>query len=189
MKIHEKILYIRKKLGLTLQDVYNLQVQDFGSKDAISLRTLRRIEDGQIAKFTYIIKICQTLGITLVDLLRGTELEDRMLIKNNERMDSYAYSELAYANVVSSPSSSFLSMELTLQPGGKTIKEQSPHNGQRYEKHIYVIEGKITCFVGNDTYEIKRKDAISLNSTLIHWLENNTKSKAVCLVTQSPKPF
>ncbi len=187
MKIYEKIKSIRKKLGLTLQDVYNLQIQDFGPKGAISLRTLKRIEDGQISKFAYILKICQTLGISLTDLLRNTDMEQHFLIKKNARLNSFAYNETATGDTVSSPASSFSVMELRVTPGGKTAKEQCPNDEKTHEKHIYIIKGALTCFVGENTHFLKQGDTLYFNGALLHWYENQTKKTCVCLIYQTPK--
>ena len=75
MKVYEKIRKLREDLGLTIQEVRDRCVSIFGSKEAMSYRTLQRIERGHVAKFSSILKICFALGVPLEDLLKDTELE------------------------------------------------------------------------------------------------------------------
>ena len=89
MKLYEKIRKIREDLGLTIQDVYARCVSIFGREKSMSYRTLQRIEKGQISKFSSILKICCALGIPLEELLKETELQERLVIKKKERIDEY----------------------------------------------------------------------------------------------------
>jgi len=188
MKVHEKIKKIREDFGLTIQEVHDRCVSIFGRKEAMSYRTFLRIERGQVAKFTSILKICYALGIPLGELLKDTELEQRLVIKKNERIDEYTYSEKVHANVISSPSRSFLALELNLAPKGKTTLEQSPKKGI-FEKWIYVVEGQLTCHLGDETFFLTTKDTISFDSSVPHYFENGTKKKCICVLIQNPKYF
>lgn len=188
MKLHEKIKKLREDLGLTLQEVYDRCVRIFGDKKAISYRTLQRIERGKISKFSSILKICCALGVSLEELLKDTELEQSLVIRKKERIDEYTYNERVHASVVSSPSRSFLALELTLEPTGKTQIEKSPAEGS-FEKWIYVIEGELTCYLEKEKYILKSKDSISFNSAIAHYLENNGKKTCLCTLVQNPKHF
>ena len=188
LKLYEKIKKTREDLGLTLQDVFNRGVEIFGKKKAMSYRTLQRIEDGYMAKFSSALKICCALGIPLNKLIENTELEQRMVIRKKERLDEYTYNDKAYAHVISSPNRSFLSLELVLEPTGKTALEQSPDD-KLYEKWIYVTSGEVICNMGQERFNLKTGDSISFNSSLPHYLENVTPKKCVCIVVQNPKYF
>ncbi len=188
MKLHEKIRKIRGELGLTIQEVFDRGVSIFGNKKAISYRTLQRIEKGFIAKFSSILKICDALGISLEALLKDTELEQRLIIRKKERIDEYTYNEKARASVVSSPHRTFLALELALKPLGKTTVEKSPQEGV-FEKWIYVVEGQLTCVLGNEQFSLSSKDTISFDSSLPHYLENRGKKGCICIVIQNPKYF
>ena len=188
MQLYEKIRKMREDLGLSLQDVHNRCVEIFGREKSMSYRTLLRIEAGQIAKFSSILKICFALGIPLEQLLKDTELEHRLVIKKKERLDEYTYNEKVHASVISSPTRSFLALELNLDPGGKTSIEQSPKEGV-YEKWIYVVEGELICHLGNEKFILSSKDTISFDSSVAHYFENKSKRKCVCVVIQNPKYF
>jgi len=188
VKLYEKIKKIREDLGLSIRDVCDRGVAIFGPEKAISYRTLQRIEKGQLAKFSSVLKICCALGITLEELIKSTELEDRMVIRHNERLDEYTYNDKVHASITSCPSRSFLALELTLEPNGKTPVEQSPEN-QSFEKWIYVIEGELTCVIGEEAFLLKKKDAVSFNSSIRHYFENTSSKKCVCAMVQNPKHF
>ena len=168
MKLYKKIKKIREDMGLTIQDVHGRGITVFGPKKALSYRTLQRIEKGQLAKFSSVLKICCALGITLEELIKNTELEDRMVIRKNERLDEYTYNDKVYASITSCPSRSFLALELTLESGGKTMAEQSPES-KSFEKWIYVVEGELTCIIGEEKFVLKKKDTVSFNSSIRHY--------------------
>ena len=188
MKLYEKIKKIREDLGLTIQDVHDRGITIFGSKKAMSYRTLQRIEKGQLAKFSSVLKICCALGITLEELIKDTELEDRMVIRKNERLDEYTYNDKVYASITSCPSRSFLALEMTLKSGGKTMVEQSPES-KSFEKWIYVVEGELTCTIGKEKFILKKKDTVSFNSSIQHYFENTSSKKCICTIIQNPKHF
>lgn len=189
MKLHEKIKKVREELGITIQEVYDRQVEIFGSKKATSYRTLLRIEQGHIAKFSSVLKICCALGITLEELLKETEQESKLVIRKKERLDEYTYNDKVSASVVSAPNRSFLALELNLEPSGKTSTEQSPRDKGTFEKWVYVLEGELTCVVGKEKFKLSGKDTISFDSCLPHHFENNSKKRSLCIVFQNPKYF
>ena len=188
MKLYEKIKKIREDFGLTIQEVYDRGVVVFGARKAISYRTLQRIEKGQISKFSSILKICYALGITLQELLKDTDLERQLLIRKKERIDEYTYNEKARASIISNPSSNLLALELALDPSGKTVMEQSPKD-KIYEKWVYVVEGHLTCVIGEEKFILTSKDAISFDSSKPHHFENNGKKRCLAVVMQNPKHF
>ena len=188
MKLYEKIRKTREDFGLTLQEVHDRCVSIFGREKSMSYRTLQRIERGQIAKFSSILKICFALGVPLEELLKDTELEQRLIIKKKERLDEYTYNEKAQASVISSPLRRFLALELNLDPLGKSILEQSPKKGI-FEKWLYVVEGQLTCHLGDEQFILTSKDTISFDSSIPHYFENKGRKKCICVVVQNPKHF
>lgn len=188
MKLHLKIKKTRNDMGMTLQEVYNRGVAAFGAKQALSYKTLQRIEKGQIAKFSSVLKICDAMEIPLEEMIKDTELEQRLVIRKKERLDEFTYNEKVRASVISSPSRSFLALELILEPSGKTAVEQSPADG-KYEKWIYVVEGELTCVLDEERFTLTSKDTISFDSTAPHFFENKGKKKCICTVVINPKYF
>ena len=133
MKLYEKLKQVREGLGLTIQDVANNALQIFGPKKAISGRTIYRIEKGLTHKFSSIEQICYGMGVQIPVVLRGTELEDRQIIRKKDRIDEFA-GEGYLARVVSSPLRSFLALHIILEPKRKMPQERSPQGSANIAK-------------------------------------------------------
>ena len=188
MKIYERIKTVREEMGLTIQDVYARGEAIFGKKKALSYRTLQRIEKGNIAKFASILRISCALGTPLEYLLKGTELEHRMVIRKSERLDEYTYNDKAQSSVISSPARSFLALEMTIKPGGKTPVENSPVEGH-HEKWIYIVEGTLLCRLGEECFILGPRDSFSFESSIPHMFENKCQRTCVCVIVENPKHF
>ena len=188
MRIHERIKTVREEMGLTIQDVYARGEAIFGKKKTLSYRTLQRIEKGSIAKFASILRISCAMGVPLDRLLKDTELEHRMVIRKNERLDEYVYNDKAQSSVISSPARSFLAMELVIKPGGKTPPENAPAEG-RHEKWIYIVEGSLTCHLGEEIFILGPRDSFSFESTIPHAFENKSQRPCMCIIVENPKHF
>ena len=188
MKMHERIKQIRKELGMSLQEVYAKGELIFGKKKTLSYRTLQRIEKGYIAKFSSVLRICCALGVPLEKALKNTELEQRLVIRKKERLDEYTYNDRVQASVVSSPSQSFLALEMSLKPGGKTAIEQTPLE-KKYEKWIYVVSGSLLCQLGSEQFILDKKDSISFESSIPHFFANTAQKPCLCIIVQNPKIF
>ena len=188
MRLHERIKQIREELGMSLQEVYAKGELIFGKKKTLSYRTLQRIEKGYIAKFSSVLRICCALGIPLEKALKDTELEQRLVIRKTERLDEYTYNDKVQANVVSSPSRSFLALEMSLKPGGKTTMEQTPLE-KKYEKWIYVVSGSLVCQLGSEKFILDKQDSISFESAIPHFFANPSKKRCLCIIVQNPKNF
>ncbi|MBF0510833.1 MAG: helix-turn-helix transcriptional regulator [Candidatus Omnitrophica bacterium] len=188
MKLYEKIRDIRESKHLSIQDVSNNILKIFGEKKAISYRTIYRMEQGHIAaRFSSILQIAYALGVGLPTLLKGTELEDRQIIRRKDSLDELR-GEGFIAKVVSSPTRSFLGLLVRLEPKKKMPSERSPSEGN-YEKLIFVLKGTMTCIVGEEKHVLRFYDSVSFKSTLTHRFENNSKRPCEFLIFENPKHF
>jgi transcriptional regulator with XRE-family HTH domain len=217
MKLHEKIQQIRKENGLSLKELHRLILNDF--KDgAITYRTLQRIEAGDTdGKGSSLHQISTALGISLSELKKDTEEENRPVdfIKRNRRLGRYVFNERAYAELLMRQNRNFMATELKLKPQGKTKLEQDPeprldeekveqikhilkdmhlqetivgdYRILRFEKYVYCLKGSIACYIGKDRYVMRKGDGISFESSLPHWFENQNKTESRCLIIQNPR--
>lgn len=189
MKTYEKLHNLLSDSGITLRDLYNKQSELFAPKERLSFNAYRKIMTGESSpRFSTLLKLCQLLEISLLELIEDTEFSEIFLIRNNNRIDSFTYNEKAQADIVTSPMCAFMTMELVLEPGGLTSVERSPDD-RKYEKFVYVTEGRLKLFIGDEEYNLKRKDSITFNSSREHYFQNAHSRKCVCLVTTSPKHF
>ncbi|MDD5513136.1 MAG: XRE family transcriptional regulator [Candidatus Omnitrophica bacterium] len=190
MKLHEKIRQIRKEKGLSLIELEKRLVNIFGKK-ALRYNSLYRIEKGlREARVSSLSQFCIGLGISLKELIEGTEEEEFPLvdfIKKSSRVSQYVYSEKAYAQLLTKEKQPFLAQRLVLEPEGKTKIEQDPLEIGKFEKWVYGLKGKVTCVVGQNRYVLGKDDSLCFESNIPHYFENNTAQKASCIIIQNPK--
>jgi len=190
MKLHDKIRQIRKEKGLSLKDLEERLVEIFGN-NALRYNSLYRIEKGlRDARVSSLSQLCIGLGVSLKELKEGTEEEKFFLveqIKKRDKTAQYVYSEKAYAQILTKEKQPFLGVRLILEAGGKTKLEQDPITLGKFEKWVYGLKGKITCVVGQDSFEVKKDEVLCFESNLPHFFENNTGQKAACIIIQNPK--
>lgn len=187
IKTHKKIEKLMKDAGITLRNLYERQNDLFPKEECLSFNAYRKIINGESSpRFSTLLKICQLLEVSLLELIEDTELDDAFLMRNKNRVDSFTYNTKAYAEILTSPACRYMTMELTLEPGGKTSPERSPDD-KKYEKFIYVMAGRLKLTIDNEEYNLLRKDGMTFNSSKEHYFENIHSRNCVCLVTISPK--
>ncbi len=217
MKLHEKIKQIRGEKGLSLKELHRLILNDF-KEGAVTYRTLQRIEAGDTdGKGSSLHQISTALGVTLSELKKDTEEENRPvdLIKRNKRLGRYVFNEKVHAELLMRQNRNFMAQELVLRPQGKTRLEQDPELilekekiGQikeilknmnlqasvledykilKFEKYVYCVKGRVACYIGKDKFVLRKGDGLSFESTLAHWFENISKTESRCLIFQNPR--
>jgi transcriptional regulator with XRE-family HTH domain len=187
MKAHEKIQKLLLSAGISVNDLYQRQKKFFPKNECLSLNAYKKVINGESSpRFSTMLKLCQLLEISLLELIEDTEFNDSFLMRYNNRLDSYMYNDKAKADIISSPLGSFITMELILEPGAQTKPEVSPTD-QKYEKCIYVMEGRLKLFIDDEEYNLKRRDSITFNSRKAHYYQNNHSRRCMCLMTLSPK--
>jgi len=217
MKLHEKIKQIRVEKGLSLKELHRLILNDF-KEGAVTYRTLQRIEAGDTdGKGSSLHQISTALGVTLSELKKDTEEENRPvdLIKRNKRLGRYVFNEKVHAELLMRQNRNFMAQELVLRPQGKTRLEQDPElilekekidqikeilknmNLQasvledykilKFEKYVYCVKGRVACYIGKDKFVLRKGDGLSFESTLAHWFENISKTESRCLIFQNPR--
>lgn len=217
MKLHEKIKKMRQERGLSLRELHRLMLNDFEENTVTYRTLQRIESGDTDGRGTSLHQICTALKITLLDLRKDTEEENSPvdLIKKNRRLGRYVFNGQVYAELLTRQSRNFMVQELVLKPQGKTRIEQDPafnldqeklgqirqtlkeavpeaalfenYNILKFEKYVYGLKGRITCYIGKNTYTIGRGDGIFFESALPHWFENNSKSEARCIIFQNPR--
>lgn len=217
MKLHEKIKQIREEKSLSLKELHRLMLNDF-KEGTITYRTLQRIEAGDTdGKGTSLHQICTALKISLSELKKGTEEENRPvdLVKRNRRLGKYIFNGRVYAELLTRQNRNFMVQELVLKPQGKTKLEQDPelnlgretaaeireilkkanlearipedYKLLKFEKYVYCLKGRVACYIGKNKYTLIKGDGLSFESSLPHWFENATKVESRCLIFQNPR--
>lgn len=196
MKLHEKIRHIRKNiLKLSLKEFHEKLVSIY-AEEALTYDSLMRLERGyrKDIRINSLDQICTGFGMSLKELKEGVEHEGSKIVSIMQASDrdenKYVYNEKAIGEIVSPGNVRFLTMELDINPGGRTQQEEDPLDVNKYEKLVVVLQGKLIVYVENEKHLIKRGDSLAFASNLPHHFENpSAKIKARCIVIQNPKSY
>ena len=194
MKLGEKIRYIRKTdKHMKLREFHTKLASMFG-KDAISYKSLIRIEkDRRDGRLSSIHQIACGLDMDVKELLAGTEREAAQrqsifadVVTKKSRPGKFNYNEKAYIEILSSKNSSFMGVELVLEPGSASKEEVDPEGT---EVLVIVVKGKITAYVQNEEHALSAGDSIYFKSHLPHYFKNTHQKTAKAILVQNPKSF
>lgn len=187
MKIGEKIKQERINRKYKIKDFLDFIAINF-PQEQISEGKYMRLEKSDDIKFSTLRVFCAVFGMTIKDLVANTTLETRMIIKKNQRQETYKDPKNKYFyETLTSSTMNILSQELVIDAGGKTLLEYAPKNNIRYEKWLYVLTGTLTLHLGEETHILKVKSGISFLAHIPHWYENKGEIKCTCIVVKSPK--
>ncbi|MBU0682781.1 MAG: cupin domain-containing protein [Candidatus Omnitrophota bacterium] len=194
MKLGDKIRYIRKTIKkMKLNELHNRLVLIFGQK-AISYKSLMRIEknkrDGRLKS---IHQIACGLDIDVKELLSGTERafhQEKMLfadiMRKKSRAGRFTYNDKAFIEILSSPKSSFMGVELILESKGTTRMEEY---SEGTEILLVTTKGKITAHIHDEVHTIATGDSLYFKGYLPHYFENLERTTARAIFIQNPKSF
>lgn len=181
MDLANKLRRLRKSKGLTLQEL--------AKKSNLGIATLSRLEKGhQTGTMKTHQKICEALGIDLVDLYKDIEPYDEGAIAvspESEEIETFLYDDKA-SSVILTPNAlrkNMLPVLLTLEPDGKTHLEKNPKGT---EKFLFCLEGEIELAIGEKNFQLKKGSVLYFKSSLSHQFKNVGKTKARCLCISSP---
>ncbi|MCX8083575.1 MAG: XRE family transcriptional regulator [Calditerrivibrio sp.] len=174
----EKIRDIRKRLGMTLEDV--------SIKTGFTKSFISQIENGKNSpSIASLKKICFALGISISELFEDErnivfkfEKEDYKVLKNKS-MDIYFLAS-KYANRKIEP------LILELEPHSETGTEFYHHTGEEFG---YVLEGTVNVVIGTEEYNLKAGESIYFSSNLPHKIRNKTDKKARAFWVGTPPSF
>lgn len=173
-----KLREIRKRLGLTLEDI--------SQKTSFTKSFISQIENGKNSpSIASLKKICYALGTTISELF-----EDERNIVN-----TFTYADY---NVLKSKSISMTfpavkvvnrklePIIIELEPYSETGTETYNHVGEEFG---YVLEGEITVAIGNEEYKLLKGDSIYFSSNLPHRIRNRTDKPAKAFWVDTPPSF
>jgi len=217
MKLHEKIKKIRREKGLSLKELHRLIINDFKEGAITYRTLQRIEAGDTDGKGSSLHQLCTALGVSLSELKKDTEEQTRPidLIKRGKRLGRYVFSASAYADLLIRQNRNFMVTELVLKPQGKTKLELDPelvlekekikqireiikssivelsgledYQILKFEKYVYCLKGNIACYIGKDTYILRKGDGLSFESAIPHWFENLSRKESRCLIFQNPR--
>ncbi|MBR5528309.1 MAG: helix-turn-helix transcriptional regulator [Clostridia bacterium] len=160
---------------------------ELAEKLGVDLETYRSYEKGEIDfSFSFVYNAAEILGVDVLDIISGSSptLSTCCMVKKGrgysvKREEDYDYKHLAYTfkNKKSEP---FL---VTITP-----EEKAPvlhgHEGQEFN---YVLEGKITFYIGEISYELEEGDSVYFDSNVPHAIKttDNNPAKFIAVVVKN----
>lgn len=191
MKTNEKLRHILDITGISVRNLHQKQKELFSPKERLSYNALTKVFYGENQpRFTTLVRISQLLEMPILELIEDTEFQDIFFLRRNKRFDSFMYNEKAHADIVTSPNSAFVNLELHLETGGQTRVERSPDDKKKkYEKCVYVVSGRLKVFINDEEYNLTQRDSITFDSSQPHYFKNTFKQRCLALITLSPKHF
>lgn len=189
MRLHERVKQIRKDQELSRAGLHRRIIEIFG-ENALSYSALKRIEsgiaDGRMSSYQ---QICEALGISIQELKKGT-VEDSArfeLIRAQDYKGKYVYPKNASAEILNNNKCRFFAVKLIVKSGGETSLEQDSAKDGKCRKWIYVLSGRLNCFVDNEKIILRKGDSLHFDSSLPHYFKNPYSASACCIIIQDPR--
>ncbi len=184
-QIGEKISGIRK--------LKKIEIEDLAEKAGLSAAQLNVIESGvSIPSLGVLIKITRALGIRMGSLLDDAIKDGPAIIRSDEYMSTISFStsetdnkeHLTFHSLA--PNKAGRHMEpfvIDLVPNGKALPAKSSHEGEEF---IYILDGKVTVYYGNEIIELEKGDSIYLDSIVKHLVTTGAQKARILAVVYVP---
>lgn len=173
----------------TLRTLKKIGTEDLAQKAGLSVKQLGLIESGEsIPSLGVLIRITRAMGIRMGTLLDDKVKEGPAIIRANERQSTLSFSTSKSENhehltfFSLAPNMTGRHMEpfiIDIIPNEKNVPAKSSHEGEEF---IYVLEGKVIVYYGNDIFELDKGDSIYLDSIVQHLVTTNMNAKILAIV-------
>lgn len=179
MHVGEIINKLRKEKKMTLLEL--------SQKSGVAIATLSRIENGRMTgTLDSHMSICDALGIALGELYKDLSASKKTVEMQTKdtRTDVFLHdkkstSEMLTANVLNKK---MMPTMIKIIGGGSTHKEETKVG---VEKFIYVLDGKMDAFVGEEKYNLTKGDTLYFESSLPHYFKNTetNETRLICVIS------
>ncbi|HLN19511.1 MAG TPA: XRE family transcriptional regulator [Bacteroidales bacterium] len=158
----------------SLRSIKNIPVPDLAKKSGLSEKQYELIEKGEsIPSLGVLIRITRALGVRMGTLLDDNDKEGPAVVREKEKNSSVSFStnenesreHLTFMSLA--PNKAGRHMEpfmIDIIPSNNN-NVKSSHEGEEF---IYVLEGSVIIYYGNDIIELGKGDSIYLDSIVSH---------------------
>jgi transcriptional regulator with XRE-family HTH domain len=181
MELGKRLKEIRKQRGFTLDSL--------AARAGCSKSFLSRVEnDSASPSLAMLMKIIQSLGVTLHSFFDGIEEKPNKVVRTNERQkfvtkDGRSSYELLATGLGNKSMEPFW---VILEPGASSGKELISHKGERWS---LVLQGKVEVTVGDEIYLLNPGDALYFDTSIPHGWRNPGNIRAVGITVITPPNF
>jgi mannose-6-phosphate isomerase-like protein (cupin superfamily) len=154
---------------------------------------LELIESGvSIPSLGVLIRITRALGARLGSLLDDTIKEGPAVIRANEYRSTMSFSTNENENrehltfLSLAPNMTGRHMEpfiIDIVPNEKDHSVKSSHEGEEF---LYVLDGKVTVYYGNDVIELGKGDSMYLDSVVQHLVTTEAEKARILGIVYVP---
>jgi len=183
MHVGEIIHRLRKEKKMTLLEL--------SAKSGVALATLSRVENGKMTgTLESHMRICEALETTLPEFYRDLALSKKQVEVQTKRSrtDVFIHDKSAASEMLASKilNKKMMPMLIKINKGGATHEEETKPG---VEKFIYILDGRIEAFIGEEKYNLTKGDTLYFESSIPHHFKNTCagESRLLC-VTSPPNP-
>jgi transcriptional regulator with XRE-family HTH domain len=195
-KRNNKIMAINQLIGekiSTIRVFKKVELEVLALKTGLSVEQLKLIESGDsIPSLGVLIRITRALGTRLGTLLDDTIREGPSIVRENEHQSTLSFStsenekreHLKFLSLA--PNKAGRHMEpfiIDIIPNGKNEPSKSSHEGEEF---IYVLDGSVTIYYGNDNIDLKKGDSIYLDSIVQHFVTTSSGKARILGIVYVP---
>ena len=161
-----------------LREIEELTQETMAEKCEVSIEDFISYEKGEKDfSFSFLYNAANALGVDVVDLMSGDspKLSTCCMVKKGGGFDvhrraNYDYKHLAFTfrHKMAEP------FMVKVEPKDNVVPALHAHDGQEFN---YVVEGEMTFYIGDISYELSEGDSIYFDSGIPHAMKaNNGKS-------------
>jgi len=172
----------------TLRSLKKIEAGDLALKSGLSEGQLKMIESGSsIPSLGVLIRISRALGVRLGTLLDDTNKEGPVVMRSDSYKTSLSFSTNESVNrehmtfFSLAPNKTGRHMEpviVDIEPDdNKPVT--STHEGEEF---LFVLDGRVTVYYGNEVIELEKGDSIYLDSIVNHLVTAAIKSRILGIV-------
>jgi transcriptional regulator with XRE-family HTH domain len=183
---------IGKKIS-TLRELKKIAAEDLAAKAGLSVKQLSSIESGaSIPSLGVLIRVTRAMGIRIGTLLDDSIKEGPSIIRAEEHRTTLSFStsenenreHLTFFSLAPNKTGRHMEpfiIDIVPQEKGKELK--STHEGEEF---IYVLEGTVTIYYGNEIFDLEKGDSIYLDSIVSHLVTTNSGKARILGVVYVP---
>lgn len=177
MFIGKRIRELRKARKMTLTEM--------AERSKVQIATLSRIEHEKMTgTLESHMAVAQALGVDITALYQNLSAPTPPALLEPPA-DAFTYNEGASYEILTSRvlSKKMMPVMLKIDPDGQTTPEQNPPGA---EKFLFVLEGKVSVHVGEQTVELGPKQTLYFDAHLKHHFTNTGKKTARLIAVTTP---
>ncbi len=179
MRIGEKIKELRKRNGLTQQELADRCEL---SKGFIS-QVERELTSPSIAT---LIDILECLGTNIKDFF-NEQIDENIVFKKDDvfSLENKDLNHVIHWIIPNAQKNIMEPIIIELGPGGSS-KVEDPHDGEEFG---YVLSGSIHLYLGKNHYRVRKGESFTFKPDMTHYITNASKGKTTLLWVSCPPSF